>query len=79
MQLPKLSLILLSNFSILFMGCPDGPAIKVCLSSPKTDEFRCYDSQSSATSAIDFANTENYVCVSPQDEKILLDYCKQKP
>lgn len=73
MRLLKLSVILLSLSS-----CGSGPKIKVCLSSPEDNTFVCYDAQTEQHTVINFADTENFICISPEDEKTLLNYCKLK-
>lgn len=76
MQQLKLSLLILAIFSL--SGCGyQGPQIKVCISSPGENLFRCYDSLTNKESTMKIADTENYVCASPSDFKTLLEYCKQ--
>jgi hypothetical protein len=73
MKLPKLLAILL-----LTSSCGAGPHVKICISDPANNAFRCYDSQTQTSSIINFADTENYVCMTPTDAQALLNFCKQK-
>lgn len=78
MKLLKKSLILSLPFSFI-LGCGRaGPAVQVCISSPSTNEFRCFDYQEQMTVVMKFEDTENYVCFSPEDGKTLLNYCKNQ-
>lgn len=76
MQLLKLSLIVLALSSV---GCGSGgPKVKVCISDPANNGMSCYDKATETKSFIDFAGTENYVCLPPGDLKTVLDFCKQQ-
>ncbi len=74
----QLKQLLMISVSYSLIGCAGGPNIEVCISSPKEGFFRCYNSITQKMRFMNFTDTENYICVSPTDEKTLLDYCKQQ-
>lgn len=76
MQLLKLSLIVLISFNGVGCGTA-GPKVKVCLSDPASSGMDCWDQNTSTSSFIDYADTENYVCLPPGDLKTVLDFCKE--
>lgn len=75
MQLPKL---LLTLFAVSSLGCgPGGPAVKICVSDPEREGLTCFDSKTQAQSFLLYKESENYVCVSPNDFKTVLNFCKE--
>lgn len=53
-----------------------GPTVNQCIVSADTKEFRCYDKATEKANVIAIEKTENYVCMSPADDKQMLEYCK---
>lgn len=53
-----------------------GPLVNACVVSILSQGFRCFDQVSQKPNVIPWEDTENYGCVSPQDQEQLLKYCK---
>lgn len=54
----------------------NGPQVNSCIISYSTLDLSCYNQASHTVNRVLFADSENYVCISPLDDKTMLDYCK---
>ena len=53
-----------------------GPLVNACIVRAVDGEFHCFDQATQKANLINFADTAHFVCASPQDQDILLTYCK---
>lgn len=75
---PKKYRISLAAFSVLFISaCGSGPKVTICVSDPANNGFQCVDHKKKSF-FLPYADSENYLALSPDDAKLLLDYCKAK-
>jgi hypothetical protein len=56
------------------------PAVNACVFGAPNENylFHCFDQVKAESNLIEYAFTENYLCVSPFDYKQLKEYCKRK-
>jgi hypothetical protein len=72
----KLSLLLFASFSLV--SCRgEGPAVTVCLIDSVNNSLQCSDADGNVTE-LPVADAGNYVCLSPDDFEILLNYAKKR-
>ena len=57
------------------VACKHGPDITICLIDPVNNALQCSDASGQALT-IPIKDAENYISVSPDDFKKVLDYCK---
>lgn len=71
-----LSLLLFVSFNLL--GCRgEGPDVIVCLIDSVNNSLQCSDSLGNVTE-LQLGEANNYVCLSPDDFELLLNYAKKK-
>jgi hypothetical protein len=56
-----------------FTSCAHGPTVDTCLSDPASQGMQCVDKQGQGYFKA-YGETENFVCLPPDDFKILLQY-----
>ncbi len=56
-------------------GCKDGPKVDVCISDPKHDQMACVD-RDKKSYVLPYGQSDNYVCIMPEDLKTVLEYCR---
>ena len=71
------SLLLLSVFSLVSSCKSEGPNVTVCLLDADRQELQCAMADGTE-SVIPLPDAMNYVCLSPSDFSILLNYMKDK-
>lgn len=53
-----------------------GPKVNECVVFSAEGQMHCFDETTQKFNLIEFADTENFVCVSAREKQNLLDYCK---
>lgn len=56
-------------------SCNDAPKVDVCISDPANNQMACVD-RDKKSYVLPYAQSENYVCLVPEDLKTVLEYCK---
>lgn len=75
-MLRLLSLLLFVSFSLA--GCRgEGPEVTVCLLDPVNNSLQCGKADGTQFS-LPIVDGENYVCLSPDDFELLLNYAKKR-
>lgn len=64
-------------FLLSFVGCKHAPLLTVCLINAEQNTLECSDANNQAFT-LPIESADNYVCMSPEDFKTLLDYAKSK-
>ena len=72
-----LSLLLFASCSLLSSCRGDGPSVTVCLVDPVNNSLQCSDSDGNVTE-LQLRDAENYVCLSPTDFELVLNYAKKR-
>lgn len=75
-MLQKLSLLLFASCSLI--ACRgDGPSVTVCLVDPVNNSLQCSDADGNVTE-LQIGDAGNYVCLSPSDFELVLNYAKKR-
>lgn len=71
-------LVTLLLLSIGFSGCKnEGPRVTVCLLDPYYQTLECSDADGKQSTRL-IADSENYVCMSPDDFQTVVTYIKER-
>lgn len=54
------------------------PKINVCSFDPIQMHYICFSEVTNITSTVLFLDSNGFICVSPVDEQILLEYCEER-
>lgn len=73
----KRKLLLLLTLPGLFAGCKQGPPLTVCLINAADRTLECSTAEGKSYTLL-LGEADNYVCMSPEDFKTLLDWMKQR-
>lgn len=60
---------------LFLLGCPNGPDITVCLIDANNFQLACSDPNGKKFTR-PITISDNYVCMSPNDTRTLVEYCK---
>lgn len=72
------SLLLLLGSSLILIGCKhDGPKVTVCLLDPYYQTLECSDPEGNESSRL-IVDSENFVCMSPDDFQTVLTFMKER-
>jgi hypothetical protein len=73
----KLKLLLLCLFLFVGSSCGTGPKVTICLVDVASGGMQCNDPDDNVL-FIPFAQADNYVAMSPDDFKRVIDYIRLK-
>lgn len=73
----KKRLLLLLMLLGLFAGCKHGPELTICLINSKDNALECSDASGKAFT-LPLPDADNYVCMSPEEFKTLLDWMRSR-
>lgn len=72
----SLKTLLLFGAVLSNTACQSFPKITVCVSDPEAGGFQCSDADGVA-SFLPYPSTGNYVCRSPEDEQLVIEWIKR--
>lgn len=62
--------------AILISSCSGGPGVFVCVQDVANKTLECAHSETNDKITLPYEKSDNYVCVSPDDFKAIIDWSK---